>query len=62
MDYRVRGGLQNVNRLRDLIDVDSSTADEEGEDRCFLIYDHDKQMFVFSNRLDANPDNDYEFA
>lgn len=58
MDYRVRSGGQGVSRLRDLIDVDGTTADEPSEDKRFLIYDSETEMFVFSNQLDGNPNNE----
>lgn len=55
-DYKISfGGAGGAaTRLRDLIDVDSESADEPGEDKRFLVYDHGTNSFVFSNRLDGN--------
>lgn len=62
MDYKVRSGGQGASRLRDLMDVDGTTADEPSEDRRFLVYDSESEMFVFTNQLDGNhPDNSQFF-
>ena len=61
MDYRVRFGKGGVNRLRDLIDVDPTTADEESESKRFLIYDHEENKFKFTNLLDGGIINNDSF-
>lgn len=55
MDYRIRNGASGVNRLRDLVDVDGTTADEPSENQRILVYDANANIFKFTNQLDANP-------
>ena len=57
MDYRVRNGAGGVYRLRDLIDVDGTTADEPSENRRLLVYDAVSDSFTFTNKLDGNSED-----
>lgn len=57
MDYRVRNGASGASRLRDLLDVDGTTADEPSENQRFLVYDSITNNFRFTNQLDANPED-----